>query len=115
MIKIEKEFYVAHGLEPLEDFYSDLEGVIDGLPEGAFLLNIGWGGGWEFKTLGHLLKVMLGKPGFEGLRQRFRLGEDPRTHELHLNAPFPHTRHIAYDGGAPTWSMGWIVMDPVSG
>lgn len=115
VIKIEKEFYVAHGLEPIEDFYSDLEGVIDGLPEGAFLLNIGWGGGWEFKTLGNLLKVMLGKPGFEGLRQRFRLGEDPRTRELHLNAPFPHTRHIAYDGGAPTWSMGWIVMDPVSG
>jgi CRISPR-associated protein Csm5 len=114
VIRFEKEFYAAHSLEALMDFYSDLEDIVDGLPEGAFLLNIGWGGGWELKTLGHLLKRMLGKPGFDGLRQRFRLGEDPRTHEMHLKAPFPHTRHVAYDEAAPTWAMGWIVLDPLS-
>jgi CRISPR-associated protein Csm5 len=113
VIRFEKEFYAAHDLEALEDFYSDLEDIMDGLPKGAFLLNIGWGGGWELKTLGHLLKRMLGKPGFDGLRRRFRLGEDPRTHEMHLNAPFPHTRHVAYYEGTPRWPMGWIVLDPV--
>jgi CRISPR-associated protein Csm5 len=115
VIKSEKEFYAAHELDALEDFYSDLETILNSLPAGAFLLNTGWGGGWEFKTLGNLLKDTLGKPGFDALRQRFRLGENPRTRELHLDAPFPHTRHIAYDGGAPAWALGWIVLDPVSG
>lgn len=114
VIRTEKEFYGEHGLYALEDFYSDLEEIIESLPQGAFMLNIGWGGGWEFKTLGNLIKQILSKPAFNQLRQRYRLGEDPKTRELHLNAPFPHTRHIAYDGGAPRWSMGWVVLDPLS-
>jgi CRISPR type III-A-associated RAMP protein Csm5 len=113
VIRFEKAFYMNHGLEALEDFYSDLESILDGLPPGAFLLNTGWGGGWELKTLGSLVKRSLGEPAFAALRERFRLGEDPHTRELHLSAPFPHTRQIAYEGGAPTWAMGWVVMDPL--
>lgn len=114
VIRTEKEFYADHSLYALEDFYADLEDVLEGLPQGAFMLNIGWGGGWEFKTLGNLIKLLLSKPAFNQLRQRFKLGEDPRTREIHLNAPFPHTRHIAYDQGAPMWAMGWVVLDPLS-
>jgi CRISPR type III-A-associated RAMP protein Csm5 len=111
LIRTEKQFYETHGLGDLEDFYADLEDIT--LPKGAFLLNIGWGSGWEFKTLGDLIKLISGKQLFSQVRQKYRLGEVPKTHEMHLNAPFPHTRRLAYEGGAPAWSMGWVVLDPV--
>jgi CRISPR type III-A-associated RAMP protein Csm5 len=96
----------------LREFYADLETTHAALPDGAFLLNIGWGSGWEVKTIGDLLRTALGDDGFVQLRQRYRLGADPRTGQMHLNAPFPKTRRIAYEGGAPRWPLGWIKMEP---
>lgn len=112
VIAREKAFYEEHGLNVLQDFYSELETTLNGVPDGAFLLNIGWGSGWEVKTVGGLLQAALGADGFKQLRQRYRLGEDPRTHQIYPNVPFPHTRRIAYEGGAPTWSMGWVKWVP---
>ena len=95
-------------MEVLSDFYADLETTLNSLPDGVFLLNIGWGSGWEAKTIGDLLRVLLSENDFKQLRHRYRLGEDPKTHQIDLNALFPHTRRIAYDAGTPTWAMGWI-------
>ncbi len=108
IIASEKAFYAKYGLATLRDFYSDLETTLNGLSEGAFFLNVGWGSGWEIKTVGDLLRTQLGPDGFKQLRQRYRLGENPKTHQLDLNGLFPHTRRIAYDGGAPMWPMGWV-------
>jgi CRISPR type III-A-associated RAMP protein Csm5 len=107
----EKAFYAMYGLDTLRDFYADLEEMLHNLPDDAFLLNIGWGGGWEVKTMGDMLRTALGPDGFTRLRQRYRLGADPRTGQMHLDAPFPKTRRIAYDGGAPRWALGWVRMD----
>lgn len=113
IIMSEKAFYSKYSLDALRDFYSDLETILNGLPEGTFLLNVGWGSGWEIKTVGDLLRTQLGTDDFKQLRQRYRLGENPKTRQMDLNGLFPHTRRIAYDSGAPMWAMGWVVLTPV--
>ncbi|MCS6806987.1 MAG: hypothetical protein NZ823_17840, partial [Blastocatellia bacterium] len=59
-----------------------------------------------------LLRNQLGEEGFNQLRQRYRLGQNPRTGQLDTAHPFPKTRHIAYEGGAPMWPLGWVKLTP---
>jgi CRISPR-associated protein Csm5 len=113
IIASQKAFYEKYGLGTLRDFYSDLETTLNGLSKEAFLLNIGWGSGWEIKTVGDLLRAQLGSDSFKQLRQRYRLGENPKTHQLDPNGLFPHTRRVAYERGAPMWPMGWILLEPM--
>src|SRR5262249_2012993 len=115
IITVEREFYAMYGLDVLRDLYAELEATLNALPDEAFLLNIGWGGGGEVKTIGDLLQKALGADGFRQLRQRYRLGVAPRTNQLTLNAPFPKTRRIAYEGGAARWALGWIKLEPHAG
>ncbi|GIX48028.1 MAG: hypothetical protein KatS3mg131_2239 [Candidatus Tectimicrobiota bacterium] len=115
LIAAEKAFYTEHGLEPLRDFYAELEATLVALPEGGFLLNVGWGGGWEMKTLGDLARTVLGDNGFQALRQRYRLGAVPRTGQLDHTAPFPKTRRVAYEDGAARWALGWVQLVPQEG
>jgi CRISPR type III-A-associated RAMP protein Csm5 len=112
LITAEQEFYATHGLDILRDMYAELAATLSVLTDGAFLLNIGWGGGWAVKTIGDLLHKALGTDGFRQLRQRYRLGVAPRTGQLTQNVPFPKTRRIAYEGGAPRWALGWVKMAP---
>jgi CRISPR-associated protein Csm5 len=115
LITAEREFYATYSLDILRDLYAELETTLNVLPEGAFLLNIGWGGGWEVKTIGDLLHKALGEDGFRQLRQRYRLGVAPRTGQLTHSAPFPKTRRIAYEGGAARWALGWVKVEPQKG
>ncbi|RKY70254.1 MAG: type III-A CRISPR-associated RAMP protein Csm5 [Candidatus Latescibacterota bacterium] len=106
IISRELEFYSSYGgeeLRPIAAFYQELE-----VPEDGFLLNIGWGGGWETKTLGGLLEEVLGEDGFRKLRTKYSLGRNPRTGRIDLDAPFPKTRRIAYDLRGPYWPLGWV-------
>ena len=115
IITAEQQFYATHGLDVLRDYYAELEVTLNALPDRAFLLNIGWGGGWTVKTVGDLLHKALGDGSFRQLRQRYRLGISPRTRQLDLNAPFPKTRRIAYESGAARWALGWVKMEPQEG
>lgn len=112
IIMAEKAFYATYGPDAMQNFYHDLEATLTNLPDGAFLLNIGWGGGWEVKTVGDLLQTALGEDGFQQLRQRYRLGVAPRTNRLDFAMPFPKTRRIAYEAGAARWAMGWVQLEP---
>ena len=103
----EKAFFSTYGPTVLHEFYQELEATLSALPDGAFLLNVGWGGGWEVKTLGDLLRTALGREAFREVRQRYRLGRNP-------DAPFPKTRRLAYEGGAAQWPMGWVKLTPNS-
>jgi CRISPR type III-A-associated RAMP protein Csm5 len=94
IVATEKTFYKAHELGVLRDFYNELETTLDNLPDGEFLLCIGWGTGWEIKTVGDLLRTSLSVDDFKQLRQRYRLGEDPETHQVDLNAPL--SSHTSY-------------------
>ena len=107
IITAEREFYAAYGLGILRDFYAELEAMLHALPDGAFLLNIGWGGGWEVKTIGEVLRNALGADGFRQLRQRYRLGVAPRTGQIlptrrfpkHAALPMRMERHAGLWGG----------------
>jgi len=112
VIEAERGFFEQYDLRPIAEFYAELGAMLDGLSDGAFLLNIGWGGGWEVKTIGDLLRRVLSPEEFAELRRRYRLGEDPRTHRIDVNAPFPHTRRIGYEGGAPMYPLGWVRGEP---
>lgn len=119
IIETEQQFLAAYPLfftereqSTVREFYAELETTLNNLPDGAFLLNIGWGGGWEVKTIGDLLRTQLGEDGFNQLRQRYRLGQNPRTRQSDFANPFPKTRHIAYEGGAPMWPLGWVKLTP---
>ncbi|MDZ7378439.1 MAG: type III-A CRISPR-associated RAMP protein Csm5 [candidate division KSB1 bacterium] len=112
VIAAEQEFYATYGPESLHELYTECAAMLDALPDGAFLLNIGWGGGWEVKTVGALLRKILGAQGFLQLRQRYGLGRSPRTGQLTPNAPFPKTRRLAYEAGAAHWALGWVTLVP---
>lgn len=105
LVSVEKAFFSTYGPAVLHDFYQELEATLSALPEGGFLLNLGWGGGWGMRTLGELLRTTLGQEAFRELRQRHRLGRNP-------DAPFPKTRRLAYEGGAAQWPMGWVKLVP---
>lgn len=107
----EKVFYEERGLNTVCDFYSGLQRSLEGLPEGAFLLNVGWGSGWKLKTVGELLHKEA-PDDFTRLRQRYRLGEPPKTRQTDSNDLFPNTRRIAYSNHAPLWPMGWVILSP---
>jgi hypothetical protein len=44
------------------------------------IINVGWGGGWEAKTVDDLLPLALGEEGFKQVRRRYRLGAAPKGH-----------------------------------
>ncbi|HXF06612.1 MAG TPA: type III-A CRISPR-associated RAMP protein Csm5 [Blastocatellia bacterium] len=115
VISSERAFFSERGPGSIADFYAELEAMLRDLAEGAFLLNIGWGGGWEMKTIGDLLRRVLSPEEFAQLRQRYGLGEDPRTHRLDPEGLFPHSRRIAYEGGAPMYPLGWMRVEPKGG
>jgi len=112
LIATEESFYREHGLNVISDFYRDLPSEIQ--QEEAFLLNIGWGGGWEMKTVGDLMRNALGNSSFNELRKRYRLGEDPQTHRVDPSSHFPHTRRVVYEGGAAAWPTGWVKVEPIA-
>jgi CRISPR-associated protein Csm5 len=111
IIEAEKNHFARYGLDALHQYYIDLERTLDDLPRGAFLLNVGWGGGWEVKTVGDLLREALGDD-WHALRERYSLGRNPQTRQIDWQAPFPKTRRVAYDRGAPRWAMGWVRLTP---
>ncbi len=112
LINAEKAFYSKHGPAASLDFYMELEARVDRLPEGAFVLNLGWGGGWPAKAIGEVLRLALGQQEFEALRRRYGLGVNPRSRQL--TWPFPKTRRLAHLSGGRAWPLGWVQLVPQS-
>jgi CRISPR-associated protein Csm5 len=107
----ERDFYDDHSLKQLDDECERLEKLIDDLPPGAFLLNLGWGGGWESKTVGDIVYGLLGKDSFVDLRRRFRLGKHPnKPLEPYLKMYFPHSRQLATVNGQ-VLPFGWVKLE----
>lgn len=77
----------------------------------SFLLNIGWAGGWENKTLGSEI-LAADKEKFYQLREDFRLGKPPgHKDEWTPSKEFPLSRRLAVDkAGRPAAPMGWVLV-----
>lgn len=88
-------------------FYDELIHTWDALKENEFILQIGWGGGWESKTLGSLLKE--NERAFEqrvlnNKRYRLRRGQTRRR----PGDPFPTSRRLVLRGNEPALPLGWV-------
>lgn len=112
VIAHERQFYTDHSCPDLANFYAELEEKRTALPPGGFLLCVGWGGGYETKTVTNLLVQQAGLDLME-IRERYQLGRSRRTGKYH--SIFPKTRRVGYTGGAPAWAMGWMQLCPIYG
>lgn len=104
LINSELEFYTEHGLDDIAEFYEQLEGEVDLDSNNEFLLCIGWGGGYEAKTVGALFKDNEGF--FNALRERYRLGRSRSAGGYH--PIFPKTRRLTTEYGIPIYPLGWV-------
>jgi len=85
-------------------FYDELVNRLLNLPEDTFLLQVGWGAGWESKTLGSsLLRQDDGQ--FERLLSKYRMTKEQNRRP---GDPFPRSRHLALVNGRPALPMGWV-------
>jgi CRISPR-associated protein Csm5 len=95
----------AAGLTALEAFYGDLERRLRRMREekaDAFLLRVGWGGGWESKTLG---REPFEDAEFEELLRRYIRPKGRRR----PGDPFPRSRRVVVDErDRPIRPFGWV-------
>ncbi|GIV18237.1 MAG: hypothetical protein KatS3mg022_3672 [Armatimonadota bacterium] len=106
VIERQRTYAAQHHQPQLQEFYERLRQKLNGLPDGALLLNIGWGGGWEAKTVGDIVQEIL---------RDDQLGENPQKGNINPDAPFPETRLVGYQGGAAAYPLGWVLLEPVRG
>ena len=110
LAKEEAEFYDYYRLPELANFYESLSNQIENLPDGGFVLSIGWGTGYRAKTVTQLLTgddddLMM------RFRQHYRLGRS-RSQEDYYDDEFPKTRRVLYDRQRPKSLLGWVQIAP---
>jgi len=74
------------------------------LAPNEFLVQIGWGAGWESKTLGSDL-LRQDDRAFERLLSQYRLTKEQ---DRRLGDPFPKSRHLVLRDDRPTEPLGWV-------
>jgi CRISPR-associated protein Csm5 len=105
LMEHEAAFYEDHGLPAIARFYQTLLDRLQQVEaQRGFVLNIGWGGGWETKTFTNPLTEGLDEE-YERIRQTYNLGR--RGADV-----FPKTRRVAYQGDQPFAPLGWIALIP---
>ncbi|RKU14240.1 type III-A CRISPR-associated RAMP protein Csm5 [Candidatus Poribacteria bacterium] len=108
--KDEAEFYDYYRLPELANFYESLSNQIENLPDGVFVLPIGWGTGYRAKTVTELLAG--DDDDLMNLRKRYGLGQS-RSRRGHYHPEFPKTRRVLYDHQKPQSPLGWVQIAPV--
>lgn len=96
----EREYYQQKSaLTQAQEFYSWLGNQSP--PANAWFMQLGWGAGWNSKTLNELL---LEQPAFENVIKQYRLDRGRRKQ----GQPFPASRKLVVVNGQPATPMGWI-------
>jgi CRISPR-associated protein Csm5 len=105
-IKQEMGFYQARQKEGAARFYRQLASLSKEMPTDTFLLQVGWGGGWDSKTVAYLLSA--GEK--EAIIDRYNLAKGKH----HKGQPFPASRRAVSRGegdraqaAAP---LGWLLV-----
>ncbi len=99
-VQQEKEFLERTQTAPrVLDFYRWLEN--QPLKKNEWFMQIGWGAGWNSKTLNDLL---LGQAGFERVISQYNLARGKRK----PGRPFPASRKLILRDGQPAVPMGWV-------
>ncbi len=115
LMKSEQDFFDYYNLSEIANFYDKLIDLNNKLPEGAFLLQIGWGTGYHANTVTSLFTNDEESPENlqMDLRERFKLGESRFQRGNYDDREFPKTRRILYRGQNPIAPFGWVKISPV--
>jgi CRISPR-associated protein Csm5 len=87
-------------------FYDNLINTWSQLAENELIVQIGWGAGWESKTLGSGL-LRQDDRAFERLLSQYRMTKE---RDRRPGDPFPQSRHLALRHGQPAEPLGWMRM-----
>jgi CRISPR-associated protein Csm5 len=103
---IEAEYFQAkRGPAGALRFYDHLVEIWEKLAEDELLLQVGWGAGWESKTLGSGL-LRQDDQAFERLLSQYRMTKETRRE---VGDAFPKSRHLVLDkNGQPSEPLGWL-------
>lgn len=105
-LKQELKFYQSRPHSRVVSFYRQLLGLIPDLGPNRFLLQLGWGGGWDNKTLAHLI----GPAEREALIGRYQLAKGQRE----KGDPFPKSRRAVArqveNDIQPIAPFGWLLV-----
>jgi CRISPR-associated protein Csm5 len=106
-IRQEVAFYQARPPSRAGSFYRQLATLTRQMPAGSFLLQVGWGGGWDSKTLGYLVPAA----EREALIDRYDLARG--AHQP--GQPFPASRRAIARGtgeeAQPVAPLGWLLVE----
>jgi len=112
-IEIELKWARKNGFVEIAGFYEELGRLAEKLKGSrAFLLQIGWGSGWNGTTVGPFLSEEQQKQ----VREMYRLGTPPKAGkdwQPDLAQPFPKTRCYSVKGERhpqPTTPLGWATV-----
>ncbi len=118
LIRREQKFFNAYNFPQIANFYDKLLRLNERLTDGSFLLQIGWGTGYDSKTITPLFTHDENDPEaakklLMDLRKRFRLGQSRSGRETYDEREFPKTRRIFYSGQNPVSPFGWVKISPL--
>ncbi len=86
-------------------FYDGLINAWSELADNEMIIQIGWGAGWESKTLGSGL-LRTDDQAFERLLSQYRMTKERGRRP---GDPFPRSRHLVLDSrGRPAEPLGWV-------
>ena len=123
---VNDDLFDKHNRPEIANFYDKLGRYNQALPKRAFILQIGWGTGYNAKTVTSLFlsdkemvqeldkDTFIDSEAFMELRKRFRLGRSRNRHgPPYDKREFPKTRRILYRGRNPIAPLGWVKISPV--
>lgn len=110
-IQQELAFYASRPKSRVAGFYRQLAGLMNQIQGDRFLLQVGWGGGWDNKTLGYLVPDR----EREAIINQYRLAKGSRN----PGDPFPKSRRAVAQGwgeeAQPVAPLGWLLVEMKEG
>lgn len=89
----------------IRGFYNYLKKELDGLTDNQFILQLGWGGGWDSKTFGEILQE--NPKNFAAVVKKFK-EKMIRQGSFHEGDRFPKSRRLRIVNDQPVTPLGWI-------
>ena len=92
---------------PIRNFFlAEMGKVVAAMDtEREFILQLGWGGGWDSKTLGELLTADADR--FAQIIQRYKK-QMLRQGTFHPGDRYPKSRRVVMRGEKPFMPLGWV-------
>jgi CRISPR-associated protein Csm5 len=105
----ERKWYQERHYDRVAGLYGQMLDLLANNKLGSrrFFLQIGWGGGWNVKTIGIPLKK--DAAAFEQLLGHNRLS--PARFRRRANDPFPKSRRVMVVNGQPVAPFGWCLVE----